>query len=489
MLRIVYFVFFVMCSFILIANPNKAFAKLDLTINGKYILSYRPPGTITLVNPTFIRYSNGKVYYSSWSNMEIHDSDTRYAWESNERLVIDCNSMMVGQLYLEQILGASQKRLQSSATEQTAEWRPALEYEQQVIAIPLCDGGETIIEESLLKNHLSFLNTVDITDEESILGFMNMLKGDVTKKGTEDLIDIIKLMILGMKLSDNDNIKGFNFEKLASTYGENPESFKAADGTYKRLRLQETDQGDNVGIYEDGYDRLIYLNGGINKETYDIVSTILEKEKIDFIYFNSPGGLLDIGIELGKKLREKDIITAVRKGDTCGSACALAFLGGTERTVYDAEALVFHSPYYLYEDKKVSLDRTSREGKAVLAYIKQLTGEAAGESLFHAMMSTTRSVTYSMEELRRQEYITAAGDGYVDVIVAQVPAKEEASDEVKWYYDCVLADNFLGGYLPKGQQYAQYSKNCWYRQLPSNHKWIKLKYLDVKPDAWPFTSE
>lgn len=44
---------------------------------------------------------------------------------------------------------------------------------------------------------------------------------------------------------------------------------------------------------------------------------------------SSSGGDLLEGIRLGYLLREFDVATLVRKGDTCLSACALAFLGGT----------------------------------------------------------------------------------------------------------------------------------------------------------------
>lgn len=44
---------------------------------------------------------------------------------------------------------------------------------------------------------------------------------------------------------------------------------------------------------------------------------------------SSPGGDLMEGLKIGYLFREFEIGTIVRKGDTCQSACALAFLGGT----------------------------------------------------------------------------------------------------------------------------------------------------------------
>lgn len=45
---------------------------------------------------------------------------------------------------------------------------------------------------------------------------------------------------------------------------------------------------------------------------------------------NSPGGSLAEGIQMGRFLRRNSISTVVRRGRECHSACAVAFLGGTQ---------------------------------------------------------------------------------------------------------------------------------------------------------------
>ncbi|MCG6941768.1 MAG: hypothetical protein LJE69_11035 [Thiohalocapsa sp.] len=50
------------------------------------------------------------------------------------------------------------------------------------------------------------------------------------------------------------------------------------------------------------------------------------------VYFDSPGGSLGGGIRLGEYLRRNRIKAVVEGGGMCASACALAFLGGTDRT-------------------------------------------------------------------------------------------------------------------------------------------------------------
>lgn len=48
------------------------------------------------------------------------------------------------------------------------------------------------------------------------------------------------------------------------------------------------------------------------------------------ISFNSPGGSLTEGILLGRLLRQYSITSLVKRGGECYSACAVAFLGGTQ---------------------------------------------------------------------------------------------------------------------------------------------------------------
>ena len=49
------------------------------------------------------------------------------------------------------------------------------------------------------------------------------------------------------------------------------------------------------------------------------------------IYFDSPGGNLLEGMKLGKYFHSNKIKTVVQRDKMCASACALAFLGGTDR--------------------------------------------------------------------------------------------------------------------------------------------------------------
>ena len=66
-------------------------------------------------------------------------------------------------------------------------------------------------------------------------------------------------------------------------------------------------------------------------EKLDRYLSHLPKKKHTAIYFNSPGGNLFGGIRLGKYFKKNGIKTVIQRDSMCASACALAFLGGTDR--------------------------------------------------------------------------------------------------------------------------------------------------------------
>jgi hypothetical protein len=59
----------------------------------------------------------------------------------------------------------------------------------------------------------------------------------------------------------------------------------------------------------------------------------------------SPGGNLNAGIEIGKAIRLKGFATAVPRGVSCASACAIAWLGGRIRLMGEGSTIGFHAAY------------------------------------------------------------------------------------------------------------------------------------------------
>jgi hypothetical protein len=61
------------------------------------------------------------------------------------------------------------------------------------------------------------------------------------------------------------------------------------------------------------------------------------------VAFESPGGSLIAGIEIGTQIRLRNYMTLVPTGVQCASACALAWLGGTKRLMGTGALIGFHA--------------------------------------------------------------------------------------------------------------------------------------------------
>lgn len=64
--------------------------------------------------------------------------------------------------------------------------------------------------------------------------------------------------------------------------------------------------------------------------------------RVDEIWFDSPGGSVLEGMEIGRKIRNAQLATRVPNGSVCASICAFAFLGGVLRQVDPGSKFVVH---------------------------------------------------------------------------------------------------------------------------------------------------
>lgn len=87
------------------------------------------------------------------------------------------------------------------------------------------------------------------------------------------------------------------------------------------------------------------------------------------VAFNSPGGNLKAGIEIGKTIRMKGFKTVVVADHLCASACALAWLAGSPRGMAPDAKVGFHAAHREENGEKVA---TSFGNALVGAYLSQL---------------------------------------------------------------------------------------------------------------------
>jgi len=79
------------------------------------------------------------------------------------------------------------------------------------------------------------------------------------------------------------------------------------------------------------------------------------------VTMSSPGGSLDEGYKLGNAMSNYNLIVMVPKGQSCVSACALAFVGGWKYLV--GGLLAFHSPYLPKYDPETVLEEIYYSGQ------------------------------------------------------------------------------------------------------------------------------
>lgn len=91
----------------------------------------------------------------------------------------------------------------------------------------------------------------------------------------------------------------------------------------------------------------IILSGEIMKSDSVEFSRIADFYKMAAVLFRSPGGDLRAGLEIGETIRLRKFSAGVAPGTVCASACALAWLGGTERYMSQTSLIGFHASYYV----------------------------------------------------------------------------------------------------------------------------------------------
>lgn len=120
-------------------------------------------------------------------------------------------------------------------------------------------------------------------------------------------------------------------------------AFSATDTTALEFSLHPNNKPSLLAILAEGE-----IKAGDEERLQEFLSRQPPKQRVA-IYLASPGGALYEGMRLGLFFRIRGIQTVVEGGRDCASACALAFLGGTDRagapwrSASDDSRLGFHS--------------------------------------------------------------------------------------------------------------------------------------------------
>lgn len=127
------------------------------------------------------------------------------------------------------------------------------------------------------------------------------------------------------------------------------------DFTVSGLRVRVT-RADKIKCHS-GEQHTIEVDGPINKDTAYVIEKLFKdlpacksddgKIVTKPVYLNSAGGTLEDGYAIGRVFRKYGASTRVTENQVCASSCALAFLGGVNRSIFFNGKLIFHAPYRL----------------------------------------------------------------------------------------------------------------------------------------------
>lgn len=129
----------------------------------------------------------------------------------------------------------------------------------------------------------------------------------------------------------------------------------------------------------------ILATGAVEQDDAEKISNIITTEYkqryrlvrgLVTVSLNSPGGSILGGLNLGYALRRLGVHANVHINHSCMSACALAFLGGQQRTVegaFGVHAARFDSRVTPNEHQD-SLDSAQKLGAITIAYVEDMTG-------------------------------------------------------------------------------------------------------------------
>ncbi|WP_395684912.1 hypothetical protein [Aestuariivirga sp.] len=110
------------------------------------------------------------------------------------------------------------------------------------------------------------------------------------------------------------------------------------------------------GVFEDGDDK-------------KFTALVLDMDNA-MVLFESPGGDLLAGLNIGRAIRLKEFATAVDAGVECASACGLAWLGGIKRYAHPDARIGFHAAYI---ENNGQATETGAGNALVGAYLNQLS--------------------------------------------------------------------------------------------------------------------
>lgn len=110
----------------------------------------------------------------------------------------------------------------------------------------------------------------------------------------------------------------------------------------------------NLEVVDHRAGRIVVLTGDIQRSDVAGIAVLLEgTAPVREVRFDSRGGSLEAGIEIGERIRARRLATRITAGSVCASACVYAFLGGMIRAVEEGGRIGIHMASAAFNDAYV----------------------------------------------------------------------------------------------------------------------------------------
>ena len=194
---------------------------------------------------------------------------------------------------------------------------------------------------------------------------------------------IVNLENLGIAVSHNsqESSTSLNYFIDGLVIVRNEEKFSAcSQGSYYSIHISGDIGPDSSFAIEEilkTSPNCINKNGVVLRRTTVILS--------------SAGGLIEDGYKMGQLFRANGVQTQIDEDALCASSCAIAYLGGVERTMSEDAVIMFHSPYFLElnarGERVPNCDVGSESSAKLLSYYQEMTGDEEGQRLMDRTLS------------------------------------------------------------------------------------------------------
>ena len=221
---------------------------------------------------------------------------------------------------------------------------------------------------------------------------------------------------------------------------------------------------------------MIEFDGIIDEEFEEVINAILETEGIKYISLSSPGGLVSTALLLGKKLREKDIVTYVRSGEECLSACALLFISGSERVMgfHDSQVnrafVGIHSPFFLENKNKKFLK--NEDIPEICSFAREMLPEKGSRKFCLESFAVKNIAKFDYLGASRVGIATTSESEIVNIISKELEDRGLTDKELELVL-CERASMWLKVNGANHDIYTQYSEKCHYKPLPKYNGVLK----------------